>query len=450
MSVSVALRDVRRIAHGPMRRLFIGQFLNALGSGLTLALLIKYLSAVRGIDLSVATGLLAWQAILALAFSPLAGTLVDRIGPRPVLLGAVLIEAVGVFGYSRVTTVAEAFVVMTVVAIGGAGIWGPSSALTARLVPSADRATAFGFGFMLLNLGLGLGGLIGASIVDVDDPGTFELLYTISALTYVALFVAVLSMGNVGRVPLEEPHEQRPEEPASPTTTPVPGPAEGRVALAAAPAPPRPDDGWRVVLADRTLLRYAAAGLLMLTFGYGSLDAGMAVYITDSVGLSIGFVGVVFAANTLVIVVMQLFVLGLIKGRSRSRTLGGVGMLWGAAWLLFGAASGMPLDWSKLVLLVVAMAVFAFGETLWSPVAPALLNDLAPEHLRGRYNAFQSLLWGVSGALGPVITGAFLDADRGVAWTITLAGGCFLAAVIALLLRRHLTPAQDGVAQAPG
>ncbi len=57
--------------------------------------------------------------------------------------------------------------------------------------------------------------------------------------------------------------------------------------------------------------------------------------------------------------------------------------------------------------LIVAMSTFALGETLWSPVAPALLNELAPEHLRGRYNSFQSLLWGVSGAIGPMITGLF-------------------------------------------
>ena len=52
---------------------------------------------------------------------------------------------------------------MTVVAIGGAGIWGPSSALTARLVAAPDRPTAFGFGFMLLDMGLGLGGLISSA-----------------------------------------------------------------------------------------------------------------------------------------------------------------------------------------------------------------------------------------------------------------------------------------------
>ena len=424
MSVSAAFNDVRRIAHGPMRRLFVGQFLNALGNGLTLALLIVYLHEVRDISVSVATSLLAWQAVLALIISPLTGTLVDRVGPRRVLLGAVLIEAVGIYGYGHVDNARDAFWTMTVVAIGGAGIWGPSSALTARLVPSQDRATAFGFGFMLLNLGLGLGGLISATIIDLDDPGTFRMLYTLSAAAYVALFVAVLSMGNVGGLPAEEPEE-------SAGATPV--------------ETSRPDGGWLDVLRDRSLLRYALAGLLMLTFGYGSIDAGLSLFMTSSVGLSEHFIGVVFAANTAVIVVAQLFVLGIVKGRSRSRMIAAVGLMWGMAWLLFASALGMPVAWSKVVVLVLAMGVFAIGETLWSPVAPALLNDLAPEHLRGRYNAFQSVLWGVSGALGPVITGLFLSADHGLMWTLALALGCMLAALIALQLRHHLTPQQDGL-----
>ena len=95
MSVSIAVGDVRRIAHGPMRKLFVGQFLNALGNGLTLALLIIYLSRVRDIPLGVATALLAWQAVLALLISPISGTMVDRFGPRPILMGSVLLDRRG-------------------------------------------------------------------------------------------------------------------------------------------------------------------------------------------------------------------------------------------------------------------------------------------------------------------------------------------------------------------
>jgi MFS family permease len=420
MSVSAALRDVRRIAQGPMRRLFVGQFLNSLGSGLTLALLVPYLTEVRGLPVAVATGLLAWQAVLALGFAPLAGTLVDRYGPRHVLLGAVLIEAVGVFGYGQATTTGQALAATTLVALGGAGIWGPSSALTARLVAPDDRPTAFGFGFMLLNLGLGLGGLIGATIIDLDRPETFELLYGLTALTYLLLFVAVLSMGNVGQRPVEEDAEDAVGDTGS----------------------------WGEVLRDRTLLRFAAVGLILLTFGYGSVDAGLSLYIIRTVGLPEQAIGVVFATNTAMIVLLQLVVLSLVKGRSRSRSLAMVGVLWAGAWLLFAAAAGVGPAWLALGLLVVAFSVFALGETLWSPVAPALLNDLAPEHLRGRYNAFQSVLWGVSGALGPLLAGAFLGRSAGILWTLTLAVGCLVAALLALQLRHRLTPEQDGLAGA--
>ncbi len=429
MPAATALADVRRIARGPVRRLFVGQFLNALGNGLTLALLIVYLTQVRDLPVALATALLAWQAVLALLVSPIFGTLVDRFGPRHVLLVAVLIEAAGIYSYAHVDSAPSAFLAMSVVAIGGGGIWGPSAALTARVVAPPDRSTAFGFGFMLNNLGLGLGGLISTTIVNTADPSTFERLYTYTALAYVALFVAVLSMGDVGRVPVGDTTEEQ--------------------------ATSTDDGGWREVLRDRTLLRFAAAGLLMLTFGYGSIDAGLGLFIKDYVDLPTTvfgqaaevrgerFIGLVFAANTFVIVVAQLFVLAVLKGRSRARVLAMVGLLWAASWVIFGSALAVQ-GWVAVALLILAISVFAIGETLWSPTAPALLNDLAPEHLRGRYNAFQSVLWGVSGALGPLLTGVFMTFDLAGAWTATLALGCLVAAAIALRLRPHLTPAQDG------
>ena len=90
MSVSLAVGDVRRIAHGPTRTLFVGLLLKSIGSGLTLSLITVYLEEVRDFPVLVATLLLAWQALLTLAVSPVVGTLVDRRGPRPVLLAALL------------------------------------------------------------------------------------------------------------------------------------------------------------------------------------------------------------------------------------------------------------------------------------------------------------------------------------------------------------------------
>jgi len=401
-----------------VRRLYVGQLVKSLGSGMTLALLAVYLYRVRGISIPVATGLLAWQAVLALLCSPAVGTLVDRFGPRRILMGGAALTAVGTAGYGLVETAPQAFAVMTLVAIAGAAIWGPSSTLLARLVPTADRSTAFGFEFMLLNLGLGIGALIGASIVDEGQPGTFTALYFVNALAFVALLLAVWSMGDVGRL-----------------TDSDAGQAEAA------------DQGsWREVLADRNLWRYVAVGLLLLTFGYGSVDAGLSLYITNSVKLDVSFVGVIFAANTAVIVVMQLVSISAIRGRRRSRVMGLVGVVWALSWVLFGLANGPSATWAAVAVAVLAMALFALGETLWSPTAPALLNDLAPERLRGRYNSVQSLLWGVAGSLGPLLSGAFLGRGLGVGWTLALAAGCLVGALLALRLGHFLSPGQEGLA----
>lgn len=419
MALTDALADVRRVARGPIRLLFVGQLLKEVGYGLTLALLVIYLTEVRDLPVVVATGLLAWQAILALAVSPLVGSLVDRVGPRPVLMGGALVEAAGVFAYRFVDTRTSALVAATVVALGGAALWGPMTTFIARLVPPADRSTAFGFQFMLTNLGLGLGALMSALIVDKRVPGTFELLYTLTALSYVALFVAVLLMGPVGG------RLQREESAAV---------AQGTTS----------GQGWREVLRDRTLLRFTLMALIMTTCAYGSIDGGLALFLDRSLGLPTSYVGITFAVNTTVIVVMQLFVLKLLQGRSRSRVLASVAGLWGGTWVLLALSYEVAVPEAAVALLLLAIGVFAVGETMWSPVAPALLNDLAPEHLRGRYNSTHSVVFGVSGALGPLIAGAFLGHGQGGLWTITLAAGCAVAALLALSLRSRLTPGQDG------
>jgi MFS family permease len=94
---------------------------------------------------------------------------------------------------------------------------------------------------------------------------------------------------------------------------------------------------------------------------------------------------------------------------------------------------------------VVACAViFASGETVLSPVLPAITNALATDHLRGRYNALATMAWGISGVVGPVAAGPLIGGGLGTVWVVLVVGGCLLASVLALDLRRRLTAEQDG------
>ena len=96
------------------------------------------------------------------------------------------------------------------------------------------------------------------------------------------------------------------------------------------------------------------------------------------------------------------------------------------------------------VVIIVGVLIFAFGETIYSPVAPAITNDLAPDHLRGRYNAMVSWTWAVSGVVGPGLAGVLLGAGLPGAWLVVVIVGLLAGSVLLASLRRFLTPAQDG------
>lgn len=409
----MAISDVRHVVVGPMRWFYAGQFLSSLGGGMTLSLFVVYLSNVRGIPVSTAALVLSWVAIAGLGFAPIVGTLVDRVGPRPVLITSACGMSLAVYSYGFIQDAVSAAVIASAAAAFSAGIWSPAGTLISRLVDEERRPAAFGLNFMLLNLGLGFGGLIGSLIVDVDRPETFELLYAVDAGTYVALAVAIVAMGPVGRSAMPEMSETERSE------------------------------GWADVLRDRNLVRVIVASLALLVFGYASMESGLAIFITNVAELDEHWIGVVFFVNTMVIVLGQVFALGVLRHRSRSRAIGVVGALWGGSWLMVPGSVGAS-EGVAVLILCVSMAVFAVGELLWAPTAPALINSLAPEHLRGRYNAAQGLTWNVAAALGPLLAGGLIGTGRGVLWAWVVGLGCLCAGAYAQTLRRHLTELQDG------
>lgn len=396
-----------------IRRVLLGNALSAIGSGLTLPLLIVYLGQVRDLGTAVGGLVVAYTAVVQLLLLPLSGVAVDRFGPRPVLLGGLLVEATGVALLGRVTTVTMAFGVASVVAAGAAFTWGPQSALLGRLTTAETRQRVFGIQFMLLNLGIGVGGIVAATVVDVTDPGTFETLYLLDAgtyLLYAAVLVTLRGVG-VGPAPVED----------------------GRTH----------EGGYREVLADRRLLRLVLLGLVLMTFGYGSLEVGLPTIVTVVNGLDVSWVAIAFTVNTATIVLVQLVSLRVIAGRSRSRLLAVVATLWALSWLVLGASGALPPTLA-IVAICLSTAVFGLGETLSAPIIPSLVNDLAPAHLRGRYNAVQSLTWGISGALGPAIAGLMLGAGLTAAWLALVVTGLLVAGGLALRMRARLTPALDG------
>jgi len=396
-----------------VRRFLFGVLLNSLGGGLTLPVLVIYLHSVRGLSLLMASLVLSWMAVVGLFVAPAFGALVDRIGPKPVLLFGIICSVVGALGWIGVHNITQALLVASLVAIANSASWPPQTTLVSRMVSEEQRQKLFGWQFMMLNLGLGLGGLISAVIVDLDHPVTFTYLYILDAISFAIFFFFIVTLrGHGGAIKLE--HDS--------------------VEL---------EHGYREVLRDRLFMKLNAAGVVMLTCGYASLDAGLPVLLSTSGDLSVKALGPIWAVNTGVIVVSQLYILKRIEGRSRTKLLGVVGMLWACCWLLVWIGIGLSPVWT-FTFAAMGIAVFALGETIWSPIGPTLANELAPEHLRGRYSAVTSLVWVLSGALGPAISGAMLGAQLVTPWFVLLICGALGAGFLSVRLGSSFTAKQDG------
>jgi MFS family permease len=151
-------------------------------------------------------------------------------------------------------------------------------------------------------------------------------------------------------------------------------------------------------------------GIILFTFGYGVIQAGVPIFATQFLGLSPKWLGLIFGVNTLAIFTLQPLVMRILERYSKYNALVAIGVIWSASWVFVGISPLLPLIASGIALCI-SQLIFAVGEMVQAPVIPTLANELAPEHIRGRANAFMSLQWSISGVAGPAITGLMLGAD---------------------------------------
>jgi MFS family permease len=100
-----------------------------------------------------------------------------------------------------------------------------------------------------------------------------------------------------------------------------------------------------------------------------------------------------------------------------------------AATLLFGLGYGLNALVSTLPLYLLGAAFWTVGEVVGFPVAAALVADLAPLPLRGRYQGAFSMTWGLGMTLSPIAGGEVIQRLGAPA----LWGACLATAVLVAL-----------------
>jgi MFS family permease len=387
-----------------------------LGRGLTLPFTVIYLHEVRGIALDLAGLLMAFIAVVALAVTGPAGALTDRVGARMMVLCATAAQVVGCTILAFATTPAVVALAFLFVGFNFGVSWPAFNSLVAAIVTGPARLQYFGINFALVNLGIGLGGVIGGLYTDVHDPRTFTVIFLVDALTMLVPIGLLLG-------PLRHVHG-RAERPADHDSN---------------------QGSYLAILRNPAVVWMTALTFLGTFVGYGQMEAGFPAFARQVSQVSTGVVGFAFALNTAVIVGLQFAVLHRITGRRRTRVLVVMAALWAGAWILLGLTGLTPGTLLATAGVLAFHALFALGETLLQPTIPAITNDLAPDHLRGRYNAVNAGAFQAGTILGPVVAGIMLGHGWSGAFVVMIVAGCAAMVVLARVVERRIPPAVNGV-----
>src|SRR5207244_11418677 len=155
----------------------------------------------------------------------------------------------------------------------------------------------------------------------------------------------------------------------------VPDPELPPETTSAAPA------GYLHVLRDRVFVSLAGLNVVFIAAGYATFEL-LPVFAKNDAGVSERWIGVIFAANTLALVVAQLPVAKLLEGRRRMPALALMPALFAVAWLIV-LAGGAWLETTDAALVFTGAAVVVgLGSCLQGPTPGAPGGDRAPAALR--------------------------------------------------------------------
>ncbi len=400
------------------RLLVAGNSASAVGTGLILPLTLIYLHQVRGIGLPLVGLLLTMSAVIGLVAVPLAGVALDRFGARVVLAAVTAGQALGegslAWSHSPLTAIPP---LLLIGACSGSSFPASNTMMAAINPDPATQQRAFAVSFTGINAGVGIGGAIGAVVANVHHPGSFQSLFLGNGI--ICLAVATLYSRLPGSRPVRHAGLER-----------------------------ETGAGYREVLGGPGLRVALLAVLVLAMTGYAAMDTGLPAYATVVARVPVRVVALALTVNTAFIVGTQMLVLRVVRVMRRSHALAVIGLIWAAAWVLFGLSALPSAPGMRIAGVLAFAALFGMGETFMAPTMSPLVNSLASERVRGRANALSSSAYSIAFVVSPAICTSLIAAGLAAVWIAMLSAGCLSIVLLAGLLARRLTGEQNRIEMA--
>ena len=349
--------------------LLLIQLIVAVGFGAAMPFVSLYLHTQLDVPMTVVGIIMLVSALVASGGRIVGGEIADRVGRRPLLLVGMssrvivfALMAVAIYFRWSVWTVGSIFLLIRLV---GAAVRPGLTAMVADIVPSENRVEAYALFRIGSNAGWAIGPAIGGFLVSVSYASLFVLTTCASLIGAILVFLFI-------RESIQTAETER-------------------FALR------------RVLDVGRDLRFLVFCGWSVLLFiVMGQFASTLAVFSTQTIGISEAQLGWLFTINGIVVVLFQW---------PAARLAGKVGIRWG---LVLGCL-GYALGYFTVGLvpgfgfLIGSMVIITLGEVTFSPTSMAAVANMAPAMRVGRYMGFFGLTEALGWSLGPFIGGMLYD-----------------------------------------
>jgi MFS family permease len=353
--------------------LWTGTLVNRFGT-FVFPFLSIYLTGSRRFSVGQAGLVLTFLGLGSALSQPLGGVLADRFGRRRTMVGGLVSAAATLLllGATRPLPLLCGAALLFGVA---ADVYRPASeAAIADLVDEEHRPRAFALVFWAVNVGFAFASLMGGLLAEHG----FVVLFVADAVSSLGFALIVLRL-----VP-----ETRPQGGAEPGSL-------------------------LHVLRDRLMLALVA-GVVLESVAYMQSFFTLPLAITQD-GLGPSSYGVAIGLNCVLIVALQPLLLGVLGRRTRGPLLVAGGVLTGVGFGLTWFADSLPAH-------LAVVTVWTVGEILASGQLSALVAQIAPAAVRGRYMGVFGASFGLATFLAPALGTQVLEhLGEGALW-----GGCLV------------------------
>jgi MFS family permease len=362
--------------------LLIGTILSRGSAFMTLPFLSIYLS--RNMDLPpVVIG-------LTVGMSPLMGTvggfigghLSDRFGRKRIMQIALFSIAFVYFGFTLASSQGWFILLNALNGLCNSFFEPTAQALMADLTEQKNRMKAYSLRYTAINIGASVGPLLGAYLATTSA----KLSFAITGSTYlIYAFVLFFLMRRLVLTKSEQNNKKSVNF----------------------------GDAFRIIKTDKAL-RYLLLGVILVNIGYVQLDSNLPQFLQGNLEHGVYIFSVLLTINAVMVVFLQMPISHVAEKFKTMQVMIIGSVLMAAGLLSFSFVNG----WVTAILSIVLLTM---GEILIFPSNSMLIDQLAPDHLRGTYfgaGQFRK----IGNFIGPIFGGYLLSHYHGqiMFWVISI------------------------------